>query len=253
MYIQINEKAPIEQQIKQLKTQLEMILDDITVQAETATTDPVAPSGEGLPTGGSTGQLLAKKSATDGDVEWNNGYVHPAAHSPSIITQDADNRFSSDAEKATWNGKAAGTHGHSISDIALLVDALSGKSATGHGHAISDVTDLSTALSGKADTAKGVPTGGTTDQVLAKVNGTDNNLKWSDMDAKKILAKPVNIETFTGMDGYILAYDETNGEFYLKKDEGGGGGDALTILADSNINISGDVFGITATSFAYPT
>lgn len=30
-------------------------------------------------------------------------YIHPENHPPSIITQDADNRFVSDAEKQTWN------------------------------------------------------------------------------------------------------------------------------------------------------
>lgn len=34
-----------------------------------------------------------------------NNYVHPATHSPSIITQDTGNRFVTDSEKSTWNGK----------------------------------------------------------------------------------------------------------------------------------------------------
>jgi hypothetical protein len=32
-------------------------------------------------------------------------YTHPTNHLPSIITQDASNRFVTDTEKATWNGK----------------------------------------------------------------------------------------------------------------------------------------------------
>ena len=32
-------------------------------------------------------------------------YTHPANHPPSIITQDANNRFVTDTEKSTWNGK----------------------------------------------------------------------------------------------------------------------------------------------------
>jgi len=32
-------------------------------------------------------------------------YTHPANHPPSIITQDASNRFVTDAEKSTWNAK----------------------------------------------------------------------------------------------------------------------------------------------------
>lgn len=34
-------------------------------------------------------------------------YTHPASHPASMITQDAGNRFVSDTEKATWNGKAS--------------------------------------------------------------------------------------------------------------------------------------------------
>jgi hypothetical protein len=36
-----------------------------------------------------------------------NKYVHPSSHPASIISQDASNRFVSDAEKNTWNGKAS--------------------------------------------------------------------------------------------------------------------------------------------------
>ena len=34
-------------------------------------------------------------------------YTHPANHAASVITQDASNRFVTDAEKTTWNGKEA--------------------------------------------------------------------------------------------------------------------------------------------------
>jgi hypothetical protein len=35
-----------------------------------------------------------------------NNYSHPANHPPSIITQDTNNRFTTDAEKTAWNAKA---------------------------------------------------------------------------------------------------------------------------------------------------
>lgn len=38
-----------------------------------------------------------------------NKYVHPATHPPAIIAQDTGNRFVSDAEKASWSGKAETT------------------------------------------------------------------------------------------------------------------------------------------------
>lgn len=53
----------------------------------------------------STAGTLASKA----DVA--SAYVHPASHPPSIITQDASNRFVTDVEKAAWNAKqAAGTY-----------------------------------------------------------------------------------------------------------------------------------------------
>lgn len=37
-----------------------------------------------------------------------NLYVHPTNHPASVVTQDASNRFVTDTEKSTWNGKEAG-------------------------------------------------------------------------------------------------------------------------------------------------
>lgn len=75
----------------------------------------------------------------------------------------------------------------------------------------------------------GIPAGGTAGQVLSKVDGTDYNSQWIDSgNAESLLAKPIVIPTFTGKDGYVLAYDETMGEFYLKAYEGGGS-DAYSI------------------------
>lgn len=46
-----------------------------------------------------------------------NNYTHPATHAPSIIAQDANNRFVTDSNIASWNAKANGTHTHYKSDI----------------------------------------------------------------------------------------------------------------------------------------
>lgn len=46
------------------------------------------------------------KMKLDGIAVGANNYTHPASHAPSIITQDANNRFVTDTEKSTWNGKA---------------------------------------------------------------------------------------------------------------------------------------------------
>lgn len=49
----------------------------------------------------------AEKTKLGGIATGANNYTHPANHAPSIITQDANNRFVSDTEKATWNAKQA--------------------------------------------------------------------------------------------------------------------------------------------------
>lgn len=106
---------------------------------------PTTSGNKHIPSGGSSGQVL--KYSADGTAVWgtdndtittingNTGaiaktdivalgipaqdtvYTHPANHAPSIITQDANNRFVSDTEKSTWNGKANSSHTHTKSQI----------------------------------------------------------------------------------------------------------------------------------------
>ena len=49
----------------------------------------------------------AEKSKLAGIAAGANAYTHPANHPANIITQDANNRFVTDAEKAAWNAKQA--------------------------------------------------------------------------------------------------------------------------------------------------
>lgn len=54
----------------------------------------------------------AEKNKLAGIENNANHYVHPPKHSPSEISTDGNNRFVTDAEKNTWNSKAAGNHNH---------------------------------------------------------------------------------------------------------------------------------------------
>lgn len=47
-----------------------------------------------------------EKLKLSGIEESANNYAHPLTHPPSIINQDEFNRFVTDVEKTTWNGKA---------------------------------------------------------------------------------------------------------------------------------------------------
>ena len=57
---------------------------------------------------GTTNKIFTATERTklSGIADNANNYTHPANHPPSIITQDASNRFVTDTEKAEWNGKA---------------------------------------------------------------------------------------------------------------------------------------------------
>jgi hypothetical protein len=63
-----------------------------------ASTDAVTTSTNGL-------MIASDKVKLNAIADNANNYTHPANHSPSIITQDSSNRFVSDSEKSTWNGK----------------------------------------------------------------------------------------------------------------------------------------------------
>lgn len=60
-------------------------------------------TGKGLSTEDYTS---AEKTKLAGIASGANNYTHPSNHPASIITQDANNRFVTDTEKATWNAKA---------------------------------------------------------------------------------------------------------------------------------------------------
>lgn len=57
------------------------------------------------------------KVKLDGVAIGANNYTHPSSHPPSIIIQDASNRFVTDTEKSTWNSKASGTHNHTLASL----------------------------------------------------------------------------------------------------------------------------------------
>lgn len=83
--------------------------------------------------------FAGKYLKTDGTIatwESANNYVHPENHSPSIITQDTDNRFVTDTEKSTWNAKqdtlVSGTS----------IKTINGTSVLGSGNIVTPTTTL---------------------------------------------------------------------------------------------------------------
>lgn len=80
---------------------------DVTGTAPITSTGGTAPAiGITAATTSAAGSMsAADKTKLDGIAAGATNYTHPANHPPSIIIQDASNRFVTDTEKATWNAK----------------------------------------------------------------------------------------------------------------------------------------------------
>ena len=78
-------------------------------------------AGKGLSTEDYTS---TEKTKLSGIAENANNYAHPATHLPSIIEQDEGNRFVTDTEKTSWNGKqdtlVSGTNIKTINGYSIL-------------------------------------------------------------------------------------------------------------------------------------
>jgi len=110
--------------------------------------------GTGLPTGGTSGQLLAKLSGTYGDAAWSTLYTVPGGGTTGQVLAKTSGTDGATAWRAALELPTGGTAGQ-------LLTKTSG-------------TDGAASWS----TLYTVPTGGTTGQVLAKTSGTDGATAW---------------------------------------------------------------------------
>lgn len=120
--------------------------------------------GQGVPVGGTTGQVLAKASNVDYVTEWVDASGGSSDHGTLTGLSDDDhtqyhNDSRGDARYYTksqvdtsLSGKADTSHTHSIANVTGLQTALDGKQASGsyaassHTHTASEVTDFSEAV-----------------------------------------------------------------------------------------------------------
>lgn len=120
--------------------------------------------GQGVPVGGTTGQVLAKASNADYVTEWVDASGGSSDHGTLTGLSDDDhtqyhNDSRGDARYYTksqvdtsLSGKADTSHAHSIANVTGLQTALDGKQASGsyaassHTHTASEVTDFSEAV-----------------------------------------------------------------------------------------------------------
>lgn len=140
---------------------------EVFISNTTGPTGDAGADGQGVPVGGTTGQVLAKASNADYVTEWVDASGGSSDHGTLTGLSDDDhtqyhNDSRGDARYYTksqvdtsLSGKADTSHTHSIANVTGLQTALDGKQASGsyaaatHSHIIADVTGLQTALDGK--------------------------------------------------------------------------------------------------------
>ena len=121
-----------------------------------------------IPAGGSSGQVLAKASATDYDVAWveqsgGGGEVPPGGTTGQVLAKSSNTDYALE-----WVDPTAGPQGPQ-----------GPQGETGP-------------QGPQGNPGVGVPTGGTAGQVLAKVDGTDYNTQWVDPTGKLVFVESIN-------------------------------------------------------------
>lgn len=150
----------------------ELFVENATGPAgPTGDTGATGPAGQGVPTGGTTGQVLAKIDGTDYNTEWVDSSGGSSDHGALTGLGDDDhtqyhNNARGDARYYTQTQLDAGQLDTRYFTESEVTSALSGKADTSHTHTASQVTDFSEAVD---------------DRVSALlVAGTDISLSYND-------------------------------------------------------------------------
>lgn len=170
-----------------------------------------------IPTGGTTGQVLAKNSGTNYDVEWvdqtgggGGGAINDAAN-----LGDGDGIFAqvngdTIELKSLENGDLIALTSSSTEITIAVIIASQAESQAGlintKGMTPLRVAEALAALGPAQSFA--VPTGGTTGQVLTKDSGTNYDFSWTDLPDFGDASGPAGGTT----DGQIALFDDTTGK-----------------------------------------
>lgn len=166
--------------------------------------DETASSIDAVPAGGTSGQVLAKKSDTDGDTEWvdqsGGGVYLPLAGGtmdPGAIINGGDYTIRTDGT-LTIGTDTVGFGGFvhiQAATISLNRITLTGREING----LDEPRDNRAAANKEYVDKLGVPVGGTTGQVLGKKSDSDRDCEW-------ISAPTPDIPNLNNAFGYQLPY-----------------------------------------------
>lgn len=188
-------------------------------------------TGKGLSTEDYTS---AEKIKLAGIAAGANNYQHPSTHPPSMIQQDASNRFVTDVEKTGWNAKA-GTSVATTAANGLMAATDKQLSANRDGYGITEGS--ATAYTVTLSPAPTLVDGLRVTIKLDENNGTNPTLNVNGLGAKAIL-KPNGAAPAAGLlksgSVYSLVY---NGTAFILQGEGGEYGTAVAaeVLAGKTI------------------
>ena len=132
-------------------------------------------------------------------------YLTPESTIPSgKIVEDETHRFTTDSEKASWNSKADGVHGHAMGDVEGLETALDGKAGSNHNHdeRYYNKTNVNELLLGKA--------GKVHSHEMSDVNGLSDELTGLEnaIDGKADVTHYHNVGEVNGLDEVLAGKAE---------------------------------------------
>ena len=140
---------------------------------------------------GTTNKIFTatERAKLSGIADNANNYTHPANHPPSIITQDASNRFVTDAEKVTWNGKA----NPPTAVTATLSTTWAGSGPYTQSVTVSGVTSTNNITVSLASTADQTQRNAARDALLSATAQATNSITVTADGDKPIVALPIQV------------------------------------------------------------
>ena len=172
-------------------------------------------NGQGVPVGGTTGQVLRKASGSNYDTEWATGGGDVDLSSPDPIGDETPNTGAFTTLSATGTATLPHIHGSLAGNLYIHVKNTSGGQLT-RGTPVYIVgnvgdTDRVEVAAADFDDVTKMPAVGLLEQTLAN-NGSGDAIILGELDEANTNAYTINTELFVGNNGALTATRPTTGQ-----------------------------------------